>query len=516
MSRHQKLPTDWHEREKLREKGQFWTPMWVAEAMVAYISQSSRSEVFDPAVGTGAFFLAAKNVLGKNVRLSGTEIDATVLAFSKDHGLTNKDLTGTELTDFMDMPADKYFPAIIANPPYIRHHRLPRAYKEKLRQFCEEFTGFTLDGRAGLHIYFLLKALSHLEKNGSLAFIMPADTCEGVFAGKLWGWITTHFCLEYVVTFAESATPFPGVDTNAMIFCIRRSQPLPAIRWIQCLNADGGSLQRILSGQEITGRNLIVQSRQLAEALATGLSRPLSEGLEDTVPLGTMVRVMRGIATGANHFFFMTLSEASVREIPERFLARAIGRTRDVESDVIRPEDMDILEASGRPTRLLMLNGYSVDELPLSVQCYIKHGEQQKLHERPLLSMRNPWFWMETRRVPPFLFAYLGRRNTRFIRNCASVLPLTGFLCVYPKAEFANKIEELWRVLNDPRTLANLARVGKSYGAGAIKVEPRNLERLPVPVSVLLENGILLSSTPLQMEFSAVQPASFSSMASYC
>lgn len=38
---HQKLPTEWNEREILRDKGQFWTPSWVADAMVAYVSQNT-------------------------------------------------------------------------------------------------------------------------------------------------------------------------------------------------------------------------------------------------------------------------------------------------------------------------------------------------------------------------------------------------------------------------------------------------------------------------------------------
>jgi hypothetical protein len=44
--------------------------------------------------------------------------------------------------------------------------------------------------------------------------------------------------------------------------------------------------------------------------------------------------------------------------------------------------------------------------------------------------------------------------------------------------------------LNDARTLANLRMVGKSYGFGAIKVEPRSLERLILPYEVCEELGL--------------------------
>ena len=43
------------DREALRQKGQFWTPPWVAEAMVGYVIRGGANAIFDPAVGAGAF-----------------------------------------------------------------------------------------------------------------------------------------------------------------------------------------------------------------------------------------------------------------------------------------------------------------------------------------------------------------------------------------------------------------------------------------------------------------------------
>ena len=103
------------------------------------------------------------------------------------------------------------------------------------------------------------------------------------------------------------------------------------------------------------------------------------------------------------------------------------------------------------------------------------------LPEKPLISQRRPWYKMESRVVPPILFAYLGRRDSRFIRNYAGVIPLTCFLCVYPLHGNKEFVDGLWSVLNDPETVANLPLIGKSYGSGAVKVEPRALERLQMP-----------------------------------
>jgi type I restriction-modification system DNA methylase subunit len=63
-------------RDALRGKGQFWTPTWVAEAVVHYLLPHCAS-VFDPCVGDGAFFRAVKTVsrsLNLPRTISGTDI----------------------------------------------------------------------------------------------------------------------------------------------------------------------------------------------------------------------------------------------------------------------------------------------------------------------------------------------------------------------------------------------------------------------------------------------------------
>lgn len=75
---HQKLPTEWNEREVLRDKGQFWTPSWVADAMVAYVSENT-DLIFDPATGRGAFYEALLRINKPKISFYGTDIDIQVL-----------------------------------------------------------------------------------------------------------------------------------------------------------------------------------------------------------------------------------------------------------------------------------------------------------------------------------------------------------------------------------------------------------------------------------------------------
>jgi len=494
-----KLPSSGEARELLREKGQFWTPDWVAEAMVEYLLAEKTGTVFDPAVGAGAFFRAVKTVAkerGLYVSLSGMDIDASALQQAIGYGLSEQDIENVVIGDFVFRPPDKKLPAIVANPPYIRHHRISIADKQQLKRLCLQTTGKVLDGRAGLHIYFLIRALSLLEENGRLAFIMPADTCEGKFARDLWSWIAKNYCLDVVITFTPDASPFPNVDTNPIIFFIQNSQPKDKFIWVKCHEPQSDTLKTwVRSGFTAkTEKALNVVERDLAEGLETGLSRPPNTGKTHRYVLGDFVQVVRGVATGANEFFFLTDEKVKELGIPAKYFVRAVGRTRDVPTEEITSETISSLSEKGRPTLLLSLNGEPFDDYPDVVKRYIKVGESLGLPQRPLISQRKPWYRMETRVAPPFLFAYLGRRNSRFIRNTAKIIPLTGFLCVYPKYDDKEYIERVWRILSHPDIGRNLALIGKSYGDGAVKVEPRSLEKLPIS-----DNIIEQAEIPMQM-----------------
>lgn len=452
--------------------------------MVRYVADGEPVEIFDPSVGAGAFLLAARRMLGASVRITGWELDPQALAEAKRAGVPDRDLASVTVGDFVLAPPTGPLRAIVANPPYIRHHRLPAESKVRLRALSARILGRPLDGRTGYHVYFLLRALTLLADGGRLSFILPSDTFEGISAPQFWRWVVRGYRLDAVVTFAPDATPFPGVDTNAVVIMLRRAAPAAEFRWAVCTREGRPLLANwVGSGFATALDGVRPVRRSLSEAIETGFSRPpaMARRGQNTLLLGDMASVMRGIATGRNDFFFLTAERARQLRIPSTFLLPAIGRTRDVVGEELTSAEMARLAAAGRPTLLFSPDGRRLDDFPAPVREYLRAGERDGLPARPLIAQRSPWYRMERRRAPPFLFAYLGRRNSRFIRNLAGVVPLTCLLCVYPRLDTPEAVAVLWAALRDPETLRGLTLVGKSYGGGAIKVEPRALERLPLP-----------------------------------
>lgn len=464
--------------------------------MAAWVTAPRPTVLFDPAVGPGTFFAAARE-MGFKGGFAGFELDDAVLADAYKLGLSSVELAGIQIADFIRNHVAGHYPAIISNPPYIRHHRLSAQQKRELRQLATHCLGFPLDGRVGLHVYFLLKCLEHLAPDGRLAFLLPADVCEGVSSTVFWKRVAERFHIDAVITFDETAAPFPSVDTNAIVFMLSNRKPTQKVLWARIRKPQTEAvLDALHSG---TSAAALVHHRDLSELLATGLSRPPRSSGSHGIPLSAFARVVRGIATGANEFFFLTSEQIREHALDKRHFKRAIGRTRDCRQDRLVPDDITALDKAGRPTWLLSIGKQSKEELPASLRNYIETGERLGLHEKSLIKTRRPWYRMEERGVPGLLFAYLGRRDCRFIENRAGVVPLTGFLCVYPWDNSAEYREKLWRALNHPQTIANLPFVGKSYGGGAIKVEPRQLDSLEIPTNVLAEVGLVPVETLTQL-----------------
>jgi adenine-specific DNA-methyltransferase len=486
----QKIPLSGDEREALRVKGQFWTPPWLAKVMAGWVTQDRPEVLFDPAVGPGTFFAAARET-GFAGELQGFELHSNAFADGWKFGLKPDDFCHVQISDFIGTSLPEKFPAIVSNPPYIRHHRLTQEQKLELKQLAQNHLGFSLDGRVGLHVFFLLKCLAHLAPGGRLAFLLPADVCEGISSSLFWNRICQQYRLVVAMTFADEAAPFPTVDTNAMVFLFTNEKPLENFLWLRVCERDGEAIFAALDGRK-SSSSVNLHRRKLTEALKTGLSRPPRAQNNFGTPLSCFAKVVRGIATGSNDFFFLTHRQLCSHNLPEKFFRRAIGRTRDCPSDRLAIADLDRLEAAGRATWLLNLTDEADEKLPHQLQVYLKSGVQAGLPKKSLIKTRRPWYKMEKRTPPPILFAYLGRRDCRFILNEANVVPLTGFLCVYPWDTTQTGVKKLWRALNHPDTLANLGFVSKSYGGGALKTEPRQLDQLEIPQSVL--DGVGLNS----------------------
>jgi hypothetical protein len=339
----------------------------------------------------------------------------------------------------------------------------------------------------------LVKALAHLKKDGKLSFLVPADTFEGVFSKPLWKAIAEKYHIEGILTFDSKAAAFPGVDTNASVVFIENTKPTGNFRWLRWFGEDPRNLSEAvrfgLSDRRAEAQvmGLDISNVELYDAIETGFTRLHTSEPVDGRPLNQFATMMRGVASGSNEFFLMTKSRMDALGLSEKYFVRTIPRVRDATVQQISLEFLNLLDAAGRPTYLLSVDAETV--IDDALKNYLEEGEKLRINQGALVSMRRQWFFMEKRKPVPILFAYLGRRNNRFIESLTDLTPLTGFLCVYPNPGVDK--HKLLKALNHPSSIQELSRIGKSYGDGAVKVEPGGLRKMVIPLDALTDAGFI-------------------------
>jgi len=534
--------TSWVSQNARRPLGQFWTPLPIALLMVKWTVRSPDDRVLDPAFGSGVFLLAAIERLAElgvcieraSRQISGVELSPLAflmglsnvllhypgarsrlqwgdfliperepMAVLKETAATYIGMKGQQMTlPGLEVAAPmtflEQFDAIVCNPPYTRHHHLPEAYKSTWTAVMKQEYGLKLSRFSSLFAYFLVQATRMLAPTGRMAFITPATVFEASYSRQVKAFIQRQLRLRALITFDDALSVFEGVDTAACITLMEglqtpvneRAVHVKIYRWpgvepvLQAVErgnvaTDWGTIHEVdLSTLEPHHKWTII-GRENAHF-----------GEETFVPLCNIARIVRGIATGANDFFVLSDSEVAEWDLEGTNLRPVLTKTREAPGYVFSQVDFDRLGHEGKKRWLLYLTG---PVTPGTVEArYIKHGEARGLHERSLVKTRPLWYVMEQRDPAPIYFTYLSRKRSRFIRNQANVLALNVFLCIYPIpviSQDETMLKALLAVLNSVVTKDSLRHVGRTYGGDTIKVEPREMDRLPVLNPVKLATG---------------------------
>ncbi len=495
-----KLPED---RNRL---GQFATPFPLAQDIVeaarTYVDQAIQNLRFlEPAGGSGTFYSALLRCYQGVVpsAASSYEIDPQLTEIADQlwapAGLTvhNRDFTT------VDYPQSEHqrFNLLITNPPYVRHHHLQSAEKERMIARVRRELHLRPSGLMGLYGYFLLFSHNWLQENGLGVWLIPSEFMDVGYGDVIKNYLLNRVELLRVHRFNPQRQFFDADVTSTVLF-LRKSKSSQEHRTIFSWG------ENILSPES----SVHVKRTELANISKWSLIGQYSPtelishrvDASQAMNLGYLFSVKRGLVTGANKFFVMTRNEAQERGIPEIFLRPILPSPRYL-------SDQRIIEADeyGFPQiepQLVLLNcelpkDYLAAHYP-KLYAYIRKGESLDLPDRYLLSRRSPWYSQEVRAPAPILCGYMGRSNQkrkaiRFYRNKSEAIVSNVYLMLYPKPlvtehciepeAFFDRIFTLLSSFDEER----VTRHGRTYGGGLHKIEPSELSKLVLPTADIEE-----------------------------
>jgi hypothetical protein len=215
-------------------------------------------------------------------------------------------------------------------------------------------------------------------------------------------------------------------------------------------------------------------------------------------------RVRRGVATGANSFFFLTDEEAG--QLPDGATRPGICTLRGT-SLSLRALDREAWLALGLAgARCHLLD---IDEKFLgnpAVAALLVRGRQGGLHDRYLCRQREPWYALREMKMPDaFLSPLITSQGLRIVSNEVGAVPSNSlyglFLqdCVEPEVG-ARVIA--W--LRSDAGVSALRGHGRQFAGGSIKLEPGELRTLPIPGEILTSTWSSVESLDVSTELAVV------------
>lgn len=487
-------------QEDRNRLGQFATPTRLARELVEYsiglLKPNSSIRFFDPALGTGSFYSALRDVAEnkKVAKAVGFEIDP-------HYGSPAKRLWANtplriEMRDFLaaepPQKASSKFNLTICNPPYVRHHHIQNGEKVRLQEASETACGVRIAGLAGLYCYFLAMSHPWMSPGGVAAWLVPSEFMDVNYGAALKRYLITRVTLLRIHRFDPNDVQFNDALVSSAVVWLRNETP------------DIGHQVEFTFGGSLTQpkeRRLVSADTLLTEHKWTRFPALAPRVFDDQPTLKDLFRIKRGLATGDNRFFIMTANQIADRDLPKEFFRPLLPSPRYIECDEIaaNPDGSPAIE---RKLYLLdcRLPEDEVKSRYPTLWAYLLTGRSE-VAERYLCRTRRPWYSQEDRPPPPFLCTYLGRsdkkngRPFRFILNHSEATAANVYLLLYPRPVLANALlrdpglkRKIWEFLNkiEPATLLGEGRV---YGGGLHKLEPKELANVPVG-NLLLAHGL--------------------------
>jgi len=489
--------------EEQKRFGKFETPKNIAEFIAKWAIRKGDDLILEPCVGSGILLseaiqqlkrFHASNEAFKNVY--GVDIDSVAVRRVVEKLELDQSMSSNIICmDFLRTIPNKEIPlvdVILCNPPYTRHHYLEKDYKREIAKEIEEKSGLELSRQSSIYVHFLIHASRFLKEKGRMAFILPSNFLDVNYGVALKNFLIDNFRIAAIILFSKAETLFLNVLTTTCIVLLEKKK-----------NKNGGVRFFKLSLSSLSPQNLLSVTKNprllvnkswgtMNEIRQTSLDpvkkwncyfEPQIEAAKGLIPLGTIAKVKRGIATGANSFFTLSNDEIQNFGIERRFLKSVLVRARNAPFLDFNSEDFQKLQDKGKKVWLVS-SDLSKDALyDTNLLRYIKRGETKGLHRRYLTSSRQPWYSSEKRNSSPIIFTYMSRKQPRFISNEAKILVLNTFHFVYPEEKVIKtrmQLKAFLACLNSNQTFSLLKQVGRIYSGGLLKVEPRELERLPV------------------------------------
>ncbi|MGH3873387.1 MAG: HsdM family class I SAM-dependent methyltransferase [Pseudonocardiaceae bacterium] len=469
-----------------KARGAFFTPPELCRYVAGWAIRSASDEVLEPSCGQAAFLLAAGERLDaltaptdepRGVELHGIELHRDSArqaeAAVRAAGHPARMIAG----DFFVVPPVSRYDAVIGNPPYIRYQDFAGEARARSREAALR-AGVALSRLASSWAAFTVHSALFLKPGGRLGLVLPAELLSVNYAAEVRRFLMQRFARVGLVLFTERV--FPGVQEEVVLLLADGYGQGPA---------DHCELQQLCTAADLAGAAPLIRTwkpdpveGKWTSSLVSTAAREAHLALQRSGQFTTLQswgEITLGMVTGNNKYFALPLDRAGELGLrSDELLAVSPPGSRHLRGLTYPATAHQQLARTGSSTLLFR----PPSQPSPAAKRYIRAGERLGVHTAYKCRVRSPWWRVPL--VPPsdVLLTYMNADSPRLCANHARTHHLNSVHGVYLRPELRQLgIDLLPLGALTSMTLLGAETVGRAYGGGMLKLEPKEADQLPVP-----------------------------------
>lgn len=475
-----------HDTPELRKaRGAFFTPAPLAQYITNWAVRTVQDHVLEPSCGEAAFLLAAVERMAE-LRGSGDSLVPRLdgLELHEESAQTAREVLSAagvdarvEVGDFFTVEPTGSYDVVIGNPPYVRYQDFTGEARARSRRAALR-AGVPMSGLASSWAAFTVHSALFLKRGGRLGLVLPAELLAVNYASEVRRFLMEKFARVDLVLFEERVFPEAEVDAVLLLAEGYGEGPTDHCRVYQVRNAqsltEAVPLPRTWKPDSPAGK----WTGSLLSADTVKAYRSLTEA-GHFATLESWGDTTLGMVSGNNRYF--ALNPARVAElglVASDLVPLSPPGSRHLRGLTFTKSAWTEMGKSGAATHLFRPAG---DPSP-GAEAYIAAGEATNVHQAYKCRVRKPWWRVPLVKPADLFLTYMNADTPRLCANEAKALHLNSVHGVYLKPQHRTLGKSLLPLaaLNS-MTLLGAETVGRSYGGGMLKLEPREADRLPIP-----------------------------------
>lgn len=443
-----------------RENGIYYTPNTLAEYLAEPLIDGENISILDPAYGEGSLLLAAESVFGLKASRN-TKIDLFGCDIHPVNGLLQHlPQANLKELDFFDFPTENKFDVILTNPPYISR---PNQKKDLVKEYRNKYEELDfLHKKSDYWAYFLIKAVSHLQDNGSMGVIIPWAFLQANYAQNLRKWLLNRF--KSIKVLALNTPYFKSAGERVILLWMEKygkNTDSIEFAYAKDLNCEivfkKVGVQEWLSPKVVPGNQLNIN--QILGQLTNKFGFSNFEN---------HAKIRIGVVTGANSYFIRSKEEL-------RLMGMKVDQLIPILTNVKELPDY-ITSGAQSLKRLFILpknNNNRFKDL-------IREGIEANFHKRAHCNNRTPWYSINPGETPDAFFPYRIGKIPYMVINHEQVQSTNSIHRIYFNG--VSKTEMKWIHISLLSIYGQLSLEinAKTYGRGMLKMEPGALRKVLV------------------------------------